>query len=116
MVISLGMEDLTGILRQLGSILPVERLLTAEIDLVPYAFDGTAALSQRPLAVILATTTEEVSAVLRWANETRTPVVARGSGTGLAGGSVPTAGSVVLCLTPVSYTHLDVYKRQWRRI
>ena len=99
MVISLGMADLTVILRQLGSILPAERLLTAEIDLIPYAFDGTAALSQRPLAVILATTTEEVSAVLRWANETRTPVVARGSGTGLAGGSVPTAGSVVLCLT-----------------
>jgi glycolate oxidase len=73
--------------------------LTSEIDLVPYAFDGTAALSQRPLAVILATTTAEVSAVLRWANETRTPVVARGSGTGLAGGSVPSAGSVVLCLT-----------------
>jgi glycolate oxidase len=93
------MADLTGILRDLGSILPAERILTAEIDLVPYSFDGTAVLSQRPLAVILATTTTEVSAVLRWANETRTPVVARGSGTGLAGGSVPTAGSVVLCLT-----------------
>jgi glycolate oxidase len=83
----------------LASILPADRILTAPEDLIPYSFDGTAALSQRPLAVVLATTTDEVSRILRWANETRTPIIARGSGTGLAGGSVPTAGSVVLCLS-----------------
>ena len=37
--------------------------------------------------------------MVRWANETRTPLIARGSGTGLAGGTVPTPGAVVLCLT-----------------
>jgi glycolate oxidase len=47
----------------------------------------------------LPTITDEVSRLLRWANETRTPIIARGSGTGLAGGSVPTAGAVVLCLS-----------------
>ena len=44
------------------------------------------------LAVALATTTEEVSRILRWANETRTPIIARGSGTSLSGGSLPVAG------------------------
>jgi len=40
----------------------------------------------------------EISKILHWANETRTPIIARGSGTGLAGGSVPSPGAVVMCL------------------
>ncbi len=73
--------------------------MTEAEDIIPYSFDGTAALSQRPAAVAIVKTTEEVSRILRWANETRTPIVVRGSGTGLAGGSVPSAGSVVMCLS-----------------
>ncbi len=73
-------------------------MLTREEDIIPYAFDGTAVLSQRPVAVAFATTTDEVSRVIKWANTTRTPIIARGSGTGLSGGSVPSTGSVVLCL------------------
>lgn len=99
MVISLSVSNLAKITGQLAAILPADRILTGTEDLIPYSFDGTAALSQRPAAVVLATTTDEVSRILRWANETRTPIIARGSGTGLAGGSVPTAGSVVLCLS-----------------
>jgi glycolate oxidase len=98
-IISLSVPDLTKILEQLSAILPADRILTAAEDIIPYSFDGTAALSHRPLAVVLATSTDEVSRLLKWANETRTPIVARGSGTGLAGGSIPTEGSVVLCLS-----------------
>ncbi len=83
---------------QLGHILPAHRVRTAPEDLVPYSFDGTAALAQLPEAVVFAQTTEEIASVVRWANETRTPLIARGSGTGLAGGTVPVPGAVVLCL------------------
>src|SRR5271170_2109101 len=99
MLISVSVPDLTKIVGQIASILPADRILTSAEDIIPYSFDGTAALSQRPLAVVLAISTEEVSRVLKWANATRTPIVARGSGTGLAGGSVPSVGSVVLCLS-----------------
>ena len=68
--------------------IPTERVLTAAEDIIPYSFDGTAALSQRPAAVVLATTTDEVSKLVKWANKTKTPLIARGSGTGLAGGSI----------------------------
>jgi glycolate oxidase len=98
MVISISVTDLTKILEQLAAILPKDRILSADEDLIPYSFDGTAALSQRPLAVVLAVNTDEIARLLRWANETRTPLIARGSGTGLAGGSIPTPGSVVLGL------------------
>jgi glycolate oxidase len=84
---------------QLVEIVPPERVLTAAEDLIPYSFDGTATLSQRPAAVVLPTCTAEVSGLVKWANATRTPLVTRGSGTGLAGGSVPVADGVVLCLS-----------------
>jgi glycolate oxidase len=84
---------------QLASVLSPDRVLTSPEDLIPYSFDGTATLSQRPLAVVFAQNAGEISHIVRWANETGTPLVVRGSGTGLAGGSVPSPGSVVLCLS-----------------
>ncbi len=99
MLISFPVADLTKISQELSALLSPDRVLTEPEDLIPYSFDGTAALSGQPLAVAFATTTDEVSRVLKWANATRTPIIARGSGTGLAGGSVPSPGSVVLCLS-----------------
>ena len=49
-----------------------------------------------PDAVVLPTTTEQVSAVLRLAAEHRVPVTPRGSGTGLSGACVPTRGGIVV--------------------
>jgi glycolate oxidase len=51
---------------------------------------------EEPLAVVRARSVDDVRAVLRLATEHRVPVVPRGAGTGLAGGAVGTAGSVVL--------------------
>lgn len=51
-----------------------------------------------PELVVEATTTEQVSRLLRLANEFRFPVTPRGLGTGLAGGAVPVSGGVVLSL------------------
>lgn len=84
---------------ELVDLLSPERVLTQPEDLIPYSFDGTAALARRPLAVVFPQCAEEVSAVLRWAYEHAIPVVTRGSGTGLSGGSVPVDGGIVLCLT-----------------
>lgn len=80
------------------ALLSKERVLTEKEDLIPYGFDGTAAMKQLPAAVVFPETTEEVAAVIRMAAERKVPVVTRGSGTGLSGGSVPVAGSIVLCL------------------
>lgn len=82
---------------RLGKITGRENVLTAREDLIPYSFDGTAALQQMPDCVVFARSREEVSQILRLANETRTAVVTRGSGTGLSGGSVPNDGCIVLC-------------------
>lgn len=78
--------------------LPTIPFLKEKEDLIPYSFDGTATLQQMPEAVLFPKTTAEVVAVVRFAAEENLPLVTRGSGTGLSGGSIPVPGSLVLCL------------------
>jgi glycolate oxidase len=73
-------------------------VLTKPEDVIPYGFDGTAALKHRPEAVVFPTATEQVARCVRLAHDASVPIVARGSGTGLSGGSVPVPGGLVLCL------------------
>ena len=49
-----------------------------------------------PLAMVSARSIDDVQAVMRIATQTRTPVVARGAGTGLAGGAIAGPGEIVL--------------------
>ncbi|AFT99141.1 putative oxidoreductase [Nocardia brasiliensis ATCC 700358] len=49
-----------------------------------------------PVAVVRATSTEDVAAALRWAHERRVPVVPRGAGSGLSGGATAVDGGLVL--------------------
>ncbi len=86
------------ILTSLREIVGAQNVLTSQEDLIAYSFDGTAALQQLPGGVVFATTTEQVAQVLKLANQTKTAVVTRGSGTGLSGGSLPSVDCLVLCL------------------
>ncbi|MBW0000676.1 MAG: FAD-binding protein [Verrucomicrobia bacterium] len=79
--------------------LPPDQLISEPEDLYTYSYDGTPILKTLPEGVVFARTVEEVASVLKLATETRTPIVTRGSGTGLSGGSIPVPGSVVLCLS-----------------
>ncbi|MDP1590826.1 MAG: FAD-linked oxidase C-terminal domain-containing protein [Prosthecobacter sp.] len=85
-------------IQSLKEILGPERVLTSAEDIVPYSFDGTAALKQRPGAVVFPLSAEEVAECVRLARKRSVPVVTRGSGTGLSGGSVPLDGCLVICL------------------
>src|SRR5882672_10893682 len=87
---------------RLRAIVGADNVLTSKEDLIPYSFDGTAALQQMPGCVVFALRRDHVRDVLQLANATRTPVVTRGSGTGLSGGSLPSAGCVVLCTVKMS--------------
>lgn len=75
-----------------------DRVLTAPEDLAVFGYDGTAVLRQNPACVVFPLTTHEVAACVKAARRHGTPIVTRGSGTGLSGGSVPVEGCVVICL------------------
>jgi len=91
-----------SVLSELRRLVGPAQVLTLAEDLIPYSFDGTAVLRQLPGAVVFPADTPQVSAVLQLANRTRTPVVTRGSGTGLSGGSLPVAEGIVLCLVKLN--------------
>ena len=56
------------------------------------------AQSALPLCVLLARTTQDVALAVRFANEHRIPVVARGAGSGLSGGANSMDGCIVISL------------------
>src|SRR6266480_2832507 len=85
------------ILAELRRVVGDENVLITPEDLIPYSFDGTAALQQMPGCVVFAVSAAEVAGVLKLANESKTAVVTRGSGTGLSGGSLPSQDCIVLC-------------------
>ena len=60
-----------------------------------YEYDGLS-VTAPPQAVVLPTTTEQVVEVVRLAAREKLPIVARGAGTGLSGGSVATEGGIVI--------------------
>lgn len=74
-----------------------DALSTDAHELEPLRRDRSGQVSAAaPLAVVNATSIEEVQATLRLANEHGIPVVPRGTGTGLSGAAMATAGELVL--------------------
>ena len=87
------------VLVRLREIVGAEHVLTSPEDTIPYGFDGTAALKGPVGVVVHPGSTKEVSEVVKLAAASGLAIATRGSGTGLSGGSVPSAGCIVLCLT-----------------
>lgn len=67
-------------------------------ELMLYEYDGSALDQATPDLVVVPASTAEVSACMREAHQLGVPVVARGAGTGLAGGSVADQGGLVVSL------------------
>src|ERR1700754_5219477 len=76
-----------------------EFVLTHPHELATYRSDGLLHYRQLPVAAVLPGDTGEVAQVVRACYEARVPSVARGSGTGLSGGALPTEGGVVIGLS-----------------
>ena len=92
--------DLTADLAaRLRTVLPADRVLDDPATIEPYAYDASFwSLRQRraPTVVVIPQTTGEVVAIMRVADETGTPVVPRGAGTGQTGGAVAARGGIVI--------------------
>lgn len=88
------MTDLAALL---AKVCGDEHVLAGDAIAHDYAHDETLSFDAiAPALVVRPGSTGEVAEILRIADETRTPVVARGSGTGLSAAAVPTASSLVI--------------------
>ena len=89
------------LIRELRGVLGADRVLTGSTELALYARDASN-ISGSTSVVCLPTSTAEVQECVRAAVRHGVPFVARGSGTGLAGGAVPLDGAVVIALTKMN--------------
>jgi len=83
--------------KELKKIVGPANLSTSPEELIVYSYDATQR-EELPWAVARPASTDEVSAIIRLANREMFPVVPRGAGTGMSGGSVPIQGGLVLSL------------------
>ncbi len=92
--------------------LPKDSVLVGEENTRPFECDGLSVYRQKPLAVVLPETVEQIKQVLKICKQHNTPVVTRGAGTGLAGGAMPLAKSIVLGLSKLNkIKSVDVEKQ-----
>ena len=74
-------------------------VVTDGAQLRVYECDGLKNQREVPGAVVLPGTTEQVAAVVRLCHERGVPFVARGAGSGLSGGAMPTAAGIIIGLS-----------------
>lgn len=89
------MMDREKIIEQLKEIVDSDHVLYSDMDLELYSYDASLERS-RPDVVVLPDSTEQVSKVVALAHREDIPVIARGSGTNLSGGTVPLKGGILV--------------------
>jgi glycolate oxidase len=82
----------------LRELVPGEGVIVEESERRAYESDGLTAYRQLPLVVVLPSTTEQVSRVLRFCRAQKVKVVPRGAGTSLSGGALPLTDGIILGL------------------
>ena len=99
-------------LQALEAIYTAERLLTRDVQLLPYESDGLTAFRSKPGAVVLPETADEVIETVRLCHQMDVPFVARGSGTSLSGGSLPIPDGLTIALNRMNrILHIDPRQR-----
>lgn len=83
-------------MKDLNDILP-GRVSTEKEELFCYGFDASKE-EGLPSAVVRPVNTEEVSKAVRFAFDNSVPIIPRGAGSGMTGGSVPLKDSIILSL------------------
>jgi len=95
-------------LESLVSSLPVGVVITEPVTVESYRFDWSRDPSAGiPLAVVRPTDAAQVQVAVRWAAERKVPVVPRGAGSGLSGGSSAVEGGLILSLDRMRAIEID---------
>ena len=84
--------------KKLKEIFGDKGFLDSAEDRISYSYDGTPVISSLPDAIVIPASLDQISALVRLANDEKFAVVPRGSGSGLSGGSIPSENSVVLLM------------------
>src|SRR5260221_6205991 len=95
----MAVQTRDALVERLLAVLPRDRVIDDPATLEPYAYDASfwsLRMQHRPDVVIVAESTADVVAAMRVADETGTPIVPRGAGTGQTGGAIAARGGIVV--------------------
>ncbi len=96
----------------LNTIYPADRILTRDVELLPYESDALTAFQTKPGAAVIPINEGEVIETVRLCHSSQVPFVARGSGTSLSGGSLPIADGLIIALNRLNrIKHIDPEQR-----
>jgi len=88
-----------NIINELISLLGKENVLTSKEDKINYSYDATPDTDRcEPDVVVTPSDREQVIGLVKIASKNRIPIVTRGSGTNLSGGTIPVDGGIVLSM------------------
>jgi glycolate oxidase len=85
--------------QKIKNIVRAENYYDSQEDKLCYSFDGTPIFQCLPEAVVFPENAEQISQIVKLANEEKFNIVPRGAGTGLSGGAVPVENSIILVMT-----------------
>ncbi len=89
------------LIEKLERIVGSENVSTSLEEKICYSYDATL-YERKPAVIVHPDTIEQIAHIMRLANEEGIPVIPRGAGTGLSGGSVPLENAIVLQLTKLN--------------
>ena len=98
----MGSQRNSALANQLRAIVGRDFVLDRPEDLMLYEYDGGVRTS-RPDAVVFPQNTEHVSRIVKLAASEHIPVVPRGAGTGLSGGSIPIEGGILVTFSRMNH-------------
>jgi glycolate oxidase len=83
------------IIKEISNIVGDDNVYSGAVECIPYSRDNSVH-SGVPDVVVFARTTEQISAIMRLANQQKVPVTVQGSGTATTGASLPVKGGILL--------------------
>lgn len=95
---------------ELRAVLGDEDVLEEPVELHLFSKDASL-MRGLPTCVTFPEDADEVAEIVKIAERHRVPIVARGAGTGLAGGGSPTQGGIVVVTTAMNSVDIDVANR-----
>lgn len=98
-------------LNQLEKIVSAKNILTDRAECLTYGYDNSRRQAQ-PLAVVFPVSEQQVQEIIQTCVQHKTPLVARGRGTGTTGASVPQNNAIVISFERMNkIIHMDAENR-----
>lgn len=91
-----------SLLRELEGLIGQTNVLTDEVDLYSYSYDGAVEKPVSPDIVLVPEKTEDLGRIISLLNEEKIPAIVRGAGTNLSGGTIPVKKGAVIVTTKLN--------------